>query len=105
MEQVEYREIMLQKQQEYFAKHLNLNPEQSVNFTMIQKRLLSLITDLVNAKNMFRKDLADIAEEKRVKLLLWPLETAEHKKPNSYIRPKELSWAEIDKPYSPKRFC
>ncbi|VUZ50840.1 unnamed protein product [Hymenolepis diminuta] len=58
---------------------------------MIQKRSLFLMNGFISAKDIFRKDLADIPEEKRVRLLLWPLKTAEHKKLNSYIRPKKLS--------------
>ena len=41
-------------------------------------------------QDVFRKDLADDPEEKRVRLLLRRLGTAEYRKLKSYIRPKEL---------------
>ncbi|KAM3172809.1 hypothetical protein ACTXT7_013782 [Hymenolepis weldensis] len=42
-------------------------------------------------KDMFRKGPINIAEKKRVRLRIQRLETAEQKKLESYIRPKELN--------------
>ncbi|VUZ41633.1 unnamed protein product [Hymenolepis diminuta] len=94
----QYEEIFL-KPMEQFTKNPNLNPEHSDksipnNFVLQINEVnhgpevdLAFDNWFDKRKDVFRKDLADIPEEKRFGLLLRRLVTAEHKKLKSYVHP------------------
>ncbi|KAM3174177.1 hypothetical protein ACTXT7_011054 [Hymenolepis weldensis] len=75
------------------------SPLKIKNLTILILSVISSVKEKVKfdkCKDVFRKDLTDIPEEKRVRLLPRLLVTAEHKKLKSHIRQKELADLKFD---------